>query len=151
MIDSKTQLAKLLATENITVRQTSEAKTASFDVRNRVLTLPNWNFDDTVVLDLLIGHEVGHALWTLDTDWESALAKGLHKGITNVVEDARIEKRIKQRYPGLIRCMVSGYRILESKGFFYDDIDSIEHMGLIDRINLHFKLGAMANIPFSET
>ena len=151
MIDSKTQLAKLLATENITVRQTSEAKTASFDVRNRVLTLPNWNFDDTVVLDLLIGHEVGHALWTLDTDWESALAKGLHKGITNVVEDARIEKRIKQRYPGLVRCMVSGYRILESKGFFYEDIDSIEHMNLIDRINLHFKLGAMANIPFSET
>src|SRR5210317_1625334 len=151
MIDSKTQLAKLLATEDITVRQSPEAKTASFDVKNRVLTLPNWKFDDTVVLDLLIGHEVGHALWTSDKDWESALAKGLHKGITNVVEDARIEKKIKQRYPGLIRCMVSGYRILESKGFFYDDIDSIEHMGLIDRINLHFKLGAMANIPFSET
>lgn len=151
MIDSKTQLAKLLATEDITVRQSSEAKTASFDVKNRVLTLPNWKFDDTVVLDLLIGHEVGHALWTSDKDWESALAKGLHKGITNVVEDARIEKKIKQRYPGLVRCMVSGYRILESKGFFYTDWDTIEHMSLIDRINLHFKLGAMANIPFSET
>lgn len=48
MIDSKTQLAKLLATEDITVRQSSEAKTASFDVKNRVLTLPNWKFDDTV-------------------------------------------------------------------------------------------------------
>ena len=38
-IDSKSQLAKLLATENITVQQ-NNVKTASFDVVNRILTLP---------------------------------------------------------------------------------------------------------------
>ena len=38
-IDSKSQLAKLLATENITVQQ-KNVKTASFDVGNRIHTLP---------------------------------------------------------------------------------------------------------------
>ena len=35
MIESKSQLAKLLATEDITVRNSHEAKTASFDVKAR--------------------------------------------------------------------------------------------------------------------
>jgi hypothetical protein len=40
--NSKDQLAKLMATEDITVRHSTTAKTASFDVKGRVLTLPNW-------------------------------------------------------------------------------------------------------------
>ena len=36
----KDRLAKLLATENVTVRHSSAAKTASFDIKERVLTLP---------------------------------------------------------------------------------------------------------------
>ena len=43
-IDSKSQLAKLLATENITVQQ-NNVKTASFDVVNRILTLPIFKTD----------------------------------------------------------------------------------------------------------
>ena len=56
----KTNLAKLLATENLVVEHKS-VETASFDVKNRVLTLPVWNVSD-VVYDMLVGHEVGHAL-----------------------------------------------------------------------------------------
>ncbi len=63
MMDSKSQLAKLMATEDLTVRQSNTAKTASFDIKSRTLTLPNWQ-DVSEVVDLLIGHEVGHALWT---------------------------------------------------------------------------------------
>ena len=37
--DVKSNLAKLLATENITI-QHNNVKTASFDVKHRVLTLP---------------------------------------------------------------------------------------------------------------
>ena len=116
MIDSKTQLAKLLATEDITVRHSMKAKTASFDVKNRVLTLPNWvasgNLDEDVI-DLFTGHEVGHAIWTALNDWEKAIITDkLHKGITNVVEDARIEKRIKLKYPGLVRNFTKGYKEL---------------------------------------
>ena len=39
--ESKGYLAKLLATENISI-QHKKVRTASFDVKNRTLTLPIW-------------------------------------------------------------------------------------------------------------
>lgn len=147
---SKSQLAKLLATEDITVRHSYEAKTASFDVRNRVLTLPEWSTDDTNTLDMMIGHEVGHALYTLEREWESAINKGYHKGILNVIEDARIEKKIKRKFPGLTRSFLSGYRSLLDRNFF-GNLNEVEQLPLIDRLNLHFKLGYGLNIPFFNT
>ena len=126
MIDAKTQLAKLLATEDITVRHSHTAKTASFDVEQRVLTLPNWITKYSDILDMMTGHEVGHAIWTLKEDWERALKElKLHQGITNVVEDARIEKKIKRKYPGLVKSFVTGYRNLEKKSFFYSTQDEL--------------------------
>ena len=154
MIDSKTQLAKLLATEDITVLHSNKAKTASFDVKNRVLTLPNWVVSGELnedVIDVFTGHEVGHALWTLMVDWEKAiLTDKLHKGITNVVEDARIEKRIKGKYPGLVRSFVGGYKQLAKRNFFYEDFRDIPKMNMVDRINLHCKKCSSSGIAFSE-
>ncbi len=148
--ETKSQLAKLLATEDITVRHSIEAKTASFDVKNRVLTLPNWKVKNDT-LDMLIGHEVGHALYTLLKDWDTALEKGYHKGILNVIEDARIEKKVKRRYPGLTQRFLTGYKGLVSKGFFGNiDSDTLTEMKLIDRLNLHFKLGYSVGIPFAD-
>ena len=57
----KSQLAKLLATEDIIV-ENKNVETAQFDVHNRVLTLPRWSFASNVVYDLLVGHEVGLSL-----------------------------------------------------------------------------------------
>lgn len=148
-VSAKDQLAKLMATEDITVQHSHSAKTASFDVKYRVLTLPNWECS-SAVHDLLVGHEVGHALWTKEKDWEHALTKNLHKGITNIVEDARIERKIKAKYPGLVKVMVKGYRELERKSFFYNEPTDIDRMNLIDRINLHCKLGPLAAIPFAD-
>ena len=153
MLESKSQLAKLLATEDITVRHSIEAKTASFDVKFRLLTLPNWVTSDTEVLDLMTGHEVGHALWTLMSDWESAIFNkefSYHKGILNIVEDARIEKKIKRRYPGLVKSFVSGYKALERKEFFYPSGSDVSMFNMADRLNLHFKMGSLAGIPFSQ-
>ena len=147
---SKDQLAKLMATEDITVQHSQSAKTASFDVKYRVLTLPNWEASTTDITDLLIGHEVAHALWTLEKDWEHALSNNLHKGITNVVEDARIERRIKAKYPGLVKIMIRGYRELEKRRFFYEEPSDIDSMNFIDRVNLHCKLGPLAAIPFTD-
>ena len=152
MLDSKTQLAKLLAQEDITVRHSSTAKTASFDVKQRVLTLPNWVVKDADVLDMMQGHEVGHALWTLMSDWEKAIFSTdyqYHKGILNIVEDARIEKKIKRQYPGLVRSYVSGYKTLQVKEFFHPKDADVTAFNMVDRINLHFKLGPLAAIPFS--
>ena len=62
----KSQLAKLLATEDIIVEH-KRVETAQFDVNSRVLTLPMWEKASDTVVDMLIGHEVGHALYTPDT------------------------------------------------------------------------------------
>ena len=62
MNNSKDVLAKLLSTEDVNVVR-AEVPTASFDVKNRVLTLPTFVNVDESVENLMIGHEVGHAVW----------------------------------------------------------------------------------------
>ena len=63
----KSQLAKLLATEDLVVEH-RKIETAQFNVHTRVLTLPIWDKASNVVYDMLVGHEVGHALFTPDED-----------------------------------------------------------------------------------
>ena len=53
---TKNQLAKLLAEENIFVQHDPNARTASFDVKQRVLTLPVWKDVSAQLVDMLIGH-----------------------------------------------------------------------------------------------
>ena len=147
---NKDTLAKLLATENITVRRSVRAETASFDLKNRVLTLPVLVLTSDDIVDMMTGHEVGHALWTLMEEWFKAIEEEkIHKQILNIVEDARIEKRIKRKYPGIVKSFISGYKELASKGFF-GDAEPNMGMPLIDRINLHAKMGWTGNIPFSD-
>ena len=161
MNDIKDRLAKLLATENITVRHSASASTASFDVKDRVLTLPVWKSlsqqgegtlsesDATDVYDLLVGHEVGHALYTPYKGWESAIVEGLNKNILNIVEDPRIEKLVKRKYPGLRKAFLSGYKSLMQLGFF-GDLSSWESMTVLDRLNVHFKGSAAMQVPFDD-
>ena len=91
----KSQLAKLLATEDIVVEH-KKVESAQFNVRSRVLILPLWEKASSVVYDMLVGHEVGHALFTPDKDWW--LEHDIPQSIVNVVEDARIEKLMKRKY-----------------------------------------------------
>lgn len=134
---SKSILAKLLATENLTVEHRS-VPTASFDTHNRVLTLPIWEGTSNDVYDLLVGHEVGHAIYTPDL-YGSDL--NLPQGYLNVVEDARIEKLMKRKYPGLARSFYRGYSELNDKDFFEINSIDVNELKFIDRINLYFKLG----------
>ena len=146
----KAKLAKLLAEENITVRHNAKARTASFDVKGRVLTLPVWEDDMTEdVYDLLTGHEVGHALWTPAEDWGSAIDGGVNKNILNIVEDPRVDRKIKTRYPGLVKAYINGYRHLMDSGFFGNL--EFEEMNILDRLNMHFKGGASLQVPFHPT
>ena len=155
--NSKSILAKLMAQEDLTVVHNRVA-TASFDTKNRVLTLPIWQDMNGDLYDLLTGHEVGHALYTPDQGWHDAivpdgnLEKVNHvlKGYLNVLEDARIEKKIKSRYPGLRSNFYRAYQGLHEKDFFRVSDKTIADLMLIDRINLHFKLGSFIAVPFSE-
>ena len=143
MID---KLAKLLATENIVVEH-RKAVTASFDTKNRVLTLPMWKDISAALETLLVGHEVGHALYTPDDGWNSILK--IKKQICNVVEDPRIERKMKLKYPGLRRDFYEGYKELFEKDFFNIKGKNVERMGFLDRLNIHFKIGLFVKVNFS--
>jgi len=142
----KGNLARLLATENLIVEH-RKVSTASFDVDRRVLTLPNWDKASSTVYDMLVGHEVGHALFTPNKDWRDVA--DCPKDFVNVIEDARIEKLMKRKYPGLRKSFAGGYKELNDADFFDIDGKDFNTFSLIDRINLHFKIGASAMVPFS--
>ena len=88
MLQKKSVLARLLANENVTVRQ-GNFPTASFDVVNRVLNLPLWKDMSNDLYDLLVGHEVSHALHT-PADPKQLNIPNVPFSFVNVVEDIRI-------------------------------------------------------------
>ena len=159
----KSQLAKLLAMENLTVQHRADLKTAMFDVEARVLYLPIWRDMSNDLYDLLVVHEVGHALDTPADGWKEALfdiarrvtgkaterAVRAVKGFLNVIEDARIDKRQKRRYPGSRRNYIAGYKELLENDFFGTKGRDINSMLFIDRINVHFKGGVAAGVKFN--
>jgi len=140
-------LARLLATENLLVEH-KEVQTASFDVDKRVLTLPIWQRASKTVYTMLVGHEVGHALFTPN---DFSFTDECPKAYVNVTEDARIEKHMKRKFPGLTKDFYKGYQELHDDDFFCVADEDLSQMTLIDRINLHFKIGAYAMLPFSAS
>jgi hypothetical protein len=145
---SKSILAKLMATENITVEH-RKVSTASFDPKNRVLTCPIWKDMDGDLYDLLMGHEVGHALYTPPDGWHDAATKKgkSYKHFLNVIEDARIEKKVKRKYPGLLGPFHRAYNQLNEKDFF-GLTGRTRELSFIDRINIHFKIGPFYKVEF---
>ena len=143
----KSQLAKLLATEDLIV-ENKKVETACFNVHTRVLTLPMWEKASNNVYDLLVAHEVGHALYTPDEDWIKE-----HKippQFVNVVEDVRIEKLMKRRYAGISKSFFRGYKELSDADFFDIADDDVSTMNLADKANLYFKIGSFVGIPFND-
>ena len=140
----KGTLAKLLATEDLIIEH-KNCQTASFDVKRRVLTLPIWDKASETVYDLLVSHEVGHALFT-PSEWTENQFK-CPQSYVNVTEDARIEKLMKRKYAGLPKTFYRGYAELDAQDFF--QASDAHTLNLIDRINLHFKIGNYRDIPFS--
>ena len=138
----KGTLARLLATENLTVEH-RKVSTAYFDVDKRLLVLPIWKTASNTVYDLLVGHEVGHALYTPNDPFGDA-----PKAFVNVIEDARIERLMKETYPGLRKSFFEGYTELWNDDFFGVKHEELENLPLIDRINLYFK--GNAAMPFTE-
>jgi len=150
-LESKSHLAKLLATENITIKH-QKMNTAMFDLKTRTLYCPIWTDMNGYLYDLLMGHEVGHAQETPAEGWHSALEKrGKNfKHFLNVIEDARIEKKIKRRYPGIKKSFIEGYKNLLNRDFFGIKNHEVNDLFFIDRINLYTKCGAILGITFND-
>lgn len=149
---SKSTLGKLLAAENIRIEH-RQVRGPYFDVQARTLVLPIWKDVTSDLYDLMIGHEVGHALFTPAEGWmKKAKEQGdRFKQILNLVEDARIEKKMKRKFPGLGRPMHNGYTELVDRGFFGYSMDEMKSLSFLDRMNVHFKLGVRAGVTFNDT
>lgn len=149
---SKEYLAKLIATENISVLRSATYSTASFDPKARVMHMPIWRTSEEVY-DLLTIHEMAHALYTPANGWHTAVEKDPNlKSYLNIIEDARIEKFIKRRFAGASHSFREGYKRLYEDDFFgfkQHNID-INKASLIDRVNCYYKIGSLMHIPFTE-
>ena len=149
---TKTLLAKLMAEENLNVEH-ANVSTASFNPETRTVTIPNWDNMTPELYDLMCSHEVGHARYTPTDGWEKAgkNSKGPgYKSFLNVVEDARIEKKMKLRYPGLRKSYRDGYNELLEGDFFGIKDQDLTEMNIIDKLNIHFKAGVAAGVTFTD-
>ena len=137
MRDNST-LAKLIAEEDISVVH-KKVPTAAFDVKRRELILPQWKEMPKTIQDLMTLHEAAHALWTSLGMLEKMRERKIEKSFVNVIEDARIEKMIQNKYAGSRKTFRLGYAQLIARDFFKTQGKNLNLLSLIDRINLHFK------------
>ena len=150
-LSAQEYLAKLLAKENLTVRH-GNYSTASFEPVNRILRLPLWKDKGKDVYDLLVGHEVGHALYTPADGWHDADKKigKIPRAYLNIVEDIRIERMIQETYPGIIRRFKAGYKKLFDDDLFGTNERDINKAGLMDRLNVSSKGRGYVPVEFSS-
>ena len=148
-IDSKSQLAKLFATENLSVEH-NNVKTASFDLENRIVTLPIFKKPQGDVYDMLTAHECSHALHTPLKAW-SKLEDPKYRAYVNVIEDTRIDKLIQKKYPGIVRNYINAFDVLMKQNFFGLKGKNVNtDLMLIDKINMYYKSSKKLNINFSK-
>lgn len=147
---SSNLMAKLLARENIEI-VSGNYKTAFFDMKNRVLGIPIWGVIEKDVQDLIIAHEVGHALYSPLEGWHNAISVlDIPKPYLNVIEDIRIEKKIIEKYPGFFPVFKRGYVILNQNNFFGLEGKNINRLSFMDRVNIKSKLRDGIEIYFSD-
>ena len=148
MMKNKSTIARLLAEEDIHVVN-KKMDTAYFNIKKRELGLPIWKDEvSKVEEELMVCHEIGHALWTSIDMIEKAKERDLNHSFVNILEDARIEKFVKRKYPGSINLFKKGYGALAARDFFGIGDEGVNSCNLIDRINLFFKL--QDGIKFSD-
>jgi len=151
-LQSQNYLAKLLAKENLTV-QHGNYPTASFDVEDRILKLPLWADKGKDVYDMLVGHEVGHALFTPAEGWHESdkTIPGVPKSYVNIIEDIRIENKIQEMYPGIVRPFKKGYKRLFDDNLFGTEGRDMTKASFMDRLNVYAKGRGYFPIEFSKT
>lgn len=148
----------MLAEENIRVVRSSNARTASFNTESRVITIPPIALNDKDIFLVMGSHEVAHAIWT-PVDWykvhnsnDNTTTPGTPKTrliqtCMNIVEDIRIERLIRRRYPGFVAVYNRGYEKLMGVDFF--SVDHWNKFKIHDRINAYAKLGNLLPVKLT--
>lgn len=153
---AKSQLARLLATENISIEHSAKAKTASFNTDTRKLILPIWDRASVDVYDMLVAHEVGHALNTPTREVYLPECERISPKnplnffpYLNIVEDIRVDSKMKEMYPGVRRSYFSAYKELIATDFFSLNGKDINSLTFGDRVNIYSKAGQYGHIQVS--
>lgn len=145
-IEAGSVFANILAAENIVVDQRDDVNTAYFDVKNRVLVVPQWDVSRDLY-DMLLLHETAHAIYTPPQEWLDAINKHpegereAFQSYLNVIEDARIDRLQQLKYPGARRSYIKGTRELAARDFFGLSKYNGDHSKLltVDKINIYYK------------
>jgi len=164
-VPSVSLFAQLLASERLTVRVDGTLTTAAFVPEKRILLLPSWSGFDEASWLLFVAHEVGHALFTpangltSHPDWQrltQAHGVDIVRNVTNIFEDIRIERLVREKYRGLSGTFGRGYHSLITRGFFGFQPAELTSEAwasktTLDRINLYAKAGALLRVSLSES
>ena len=140
----------LLAEENLTVMR-SNVSTASINLKTRVITIPNYAVSDKDVFLVMGSHEVSHALNT-PREWAhdevGKIRNGEMRDCINIVEDIRIEKLIRSKFPGFVAVYQRGYRKLMQTEHFSTDMWDL--FNICDRVNAKAKLGSFLDKEMTQ-
>lgn len=146
-------LSKLLANENIVVTR-DNVPTASFDIKSRVLRLPmflNMSEEEEIMLAF---HEVSHAIFTPEDYVKynelERQRRPYFSHYLNVVEDVRVERLFKEKYPGARKDFFKGYKSFNERDFFKIASKDTNTLTLIDRINMFYKVGFSSGVKFNS-
>lgn len=150
-IESKSQLAKLFATENLNV-EFNNVSTASFNLETRTVTLPIFKSPNIDVYDMLTAHECAHALYTPLMS-SKKFEDISFRSYVNVLEDCRIDKKIQKKYPGIVKNYLNGFDILMKKDFFglkKRNVNVDTDLAFIDKVNIYYKSTKRHQFKFND-
>ena len=100
---------------------------------------------------MLVGHEVSHALHTPSDGWMNMKDRSKEfRSFVNVIEDARIDKLIQKKYPGLKDDYLKGFDKMFKDDFFKTKDKDLSTYALIDKINLYFKSSKRLDFNFTK-
>lgn len=144
----------LLAEEKLNVVRSSAATTASINLTTRTCTIPAFAVKDKDIFLLMGSHEVSHALhtppdWYVQHNTDASSAQSLYATCVNIVEDIRIERMIRNKFPGFVHVYIRGYKKLLGEGFF--SLESWAKFKTHDRVNAYAKLGKSLPIDMTQS
>ena len=147
-------LVELLAQEKLSIVFDKSVETASIDLEKRRVYIHPFifEFNNNLVTERLLCHEVGHALYSNFT-LLAGLIKKYGKPLVNVFEDIRIENCLKQKFPGITKLFSNGFTELNkclNKLYNYDMASKVTDTSqFLDRLNVHFKSNLLHYVKFT--
>lgn len=142
--------AKLISEEDITLRYSGRADTAYFNLNNREIVIPTFEFLNNSATQYMVSHEIGHAKFTTI---EPEMIRSLNKkfgNVFNILEDARIERLMKKEFAGLSSIFKAGVKTLLENDMFGIKGSDINTLSFLAKLNLFHKAGSLLSIDFNS-